>query len=74
MAQGTFSRKLDSMGRIMIPIKLREQLNLTVGKEYQFMIKEINGRNYICIDCGSALSSLDEAMRVVKEAGYNISE
>nr|DAN98127.1 MAG TPA: MraZ protein [Caudoviricetes sp.] len=31
MQETTFSRKLDSSGRIMIPIRLREQMGLTSG-------------------------------------------
>lgn len=74
MAETTFSRKLDSSGRIMIPVKLREQMGLVTGREYYFSIMEKNGRRYICIDCGTIESStsLEEAMQIVQASGMKI--
>lgn len=66
-----FQRKLDTMGRIMIPIKLREQLNLIIGKEYTFFLHEENGKKYICIECGNAVSNeeLERARQLVQKYG-----
>lgn len=74
MAETTFSRKLDSSGRIMIPIKLRDQMGLIPGREYYFSTMEKNGRRYICIDCGTVESptSLEEAMQIVQASGMKI--
>lgn len=71
MESTNFSRKLDTMGRIMIPIKLREELGLTIGNEYDFFLHEENGRKYICIDCGNAVSAdeLEQARQLVKKYG-----
>lgn len=68
MTETQFSRKLDSTGRIMIPVKLREQMNLTPGQVYYFSTMEENGRKYICIDCGPAVTNeeLEEAMRIIR--------
>lgn len=71
MAESTYSRKLDAMGRIMIPVRLRDQLGLMVGREYTFEIRQINGRNYICIDCGMN-TELEEAMKLVQNAGLKV--
>ena len=70
MAESTFSRKLDGSGRIMIPVKLREQLGLVSGREYYFSVMEKDGRRYLCIDCGS--DELTEAMQLVQSKGMKI--
>lgn len=75
MQETTFSRKLDSSGRIMIPIRLREQMGLTSGQEYYFTTMVKDGRKYICIDCGSVdNTSLEEAMRIIQANGMKIVE
>lgn len=59
----------------MIPVRLRDQMGLVVGKEYYFSTMEKDGRRYICIDCGSVDStSLEEAMRIVQANGMKIVE
>jgi bifunctional DNA-binding transcriptional regulator/antitoxin component of YhaV-PrlF toxin-antitoxin module len=70
----TFSRKLDTMGRIMIPIKLREQMQMIPGKEYTFSTLEKEGRKYICIDCGEAVSSkeLENAIQLLEKSGLTV--
>lgn len=62
------------MGRIMIPVKLREQMNLEVGREYTFSTMEKDGRRYICIDCGKAINPVDEAIKLLKENGLKVSQ
>ena len=74
MQETTFSRKLDSSGRIMIPIRLREQMGLTSGQEYYFTTMVKDGRIYICIVCGSVNSSLEEAMKIIQANGLKIVE
>lgn len=44
-----YSRKIDAMGRIGIPIKLRNIYGLEVGKELDIQIIEIDGVEYIAI-------------------------
>lgn len=57
----------------MIPIRLREEMQMETGKEYHFFIHELNGRKYICIDCGSPpKTTLEEAMQIVQENGLMI--
>lgn len=74
MAETSFSRKLDTSGRIMIPVKLREQMGLVTGREYSFCTMEKDGRRYICIDCGSITDgvNLEEAMRVIQANGLKV--
>lgn len=71
MAESTYSRKLDAMGRIMIPVRLRDQLGLITGREYSFEVRQIDGHNYICIDCGLN-TELEEAMKLVQNAGLKV--
>ena len=71
MAESTYSRKLDAMGRIMIPVRLRDQLGLITGREYSFEVRWIDGRNYICIDCGLN-TELEKAMKLVQNAGLKV--
>ncbi len=74
MRETSFSRKLDTSGRIMIPVKLREELGLETGKEYYFLVHEEGGRKYICIDCGPAITSesLEKAMQIIQQSGMKI--
>lgn len=75
MAETTFSRKLDSSGRIMIPVRLRDQMGLIPGREYYFSVMEKDGRRFICIDCGSVENtSLEEAMKIVQANGLKVVE
>jgi len=46
-----FARKVDAMGRITIPIRLREQTGIEIGEMYEYSIYEINGKKYLCIEC-----------------------
>ena len=74
MTHTQFSRKLDESGRIMIPVKLREQMQLKPKETYHFSTLEENGRKYICIDCGPIISNsdLDKAMQIVQASGLKI--
>ena len=74
MIHTQFSRKLDESGRIMIPVKLREQMQLTPKGVYYFSTLEENGRKYICIDCGPIVSSadLDKAMQIIQASGMKV--
>jgi bifunctional DNA-binding transcriptional regulator/antitoxin component of YhaV-PrlF toxin-antitoxin module len=49
IVQTEYSRKIDAMGRIGIPIRLRNQYGLEVGKELDFHIIEIEGTEYLAI-------------------------
>ena len=49
-----YSRKVDAMGRITIPIRLREQTGIEIGEMYNYSILESNGKKYLCIECPDA--------------------
>lgn len=73
MQATNYSRKLEKTGRLMIPIRLREEMGMKTGKEYYFFTHEVNGQKYICIDCGSvSKTTLEEALQIVKENGIEI--
>ena len=71
-----YSRKLESTGRIMIPIRLREQMGLVPGHVYNFFIHEENGKRYICMECPALDNqlSLEEAKRIIEANGMKISQ
>lgn len=62
---------MDSMGRIVIPRKLREKMGLDVGQEYSFFTyQDDEGRNFICIESPSVTEqTLEEARRLVEKFG-----
>ena len=63
------------MGRIMIPIRLREALGLTIGKDYEFRVLEVDGRKYVGIDCGPvATTDLAAAIETLEKAGFSVSK
>lgn len=76
MTSTTYSRKLDSQGRIMIPIRLREEFGLASGVEYQFFIHEDENARYICIECPITKSNdltIEKAKELLESQGYKLS-
>lgn len=69
MRQTEYSRRLDSSGRLVIPVKLREEMRMEVGDEYFFFIHEDNGRSYLCIECYGKEDEIERAKRILREAG-----
>lgn len=74
MIEGTYARKLDTTGRIMIPVRLREQMGMLPGEEYEFVVLEQNGHRYLAIDCGAIEDStaLEEALKIVRRSGLRV--
>lgn len=66
-----YSRKLDTAGRLVIPIKLRERLHMESGQEYQFLIHEQDGKTYLCIECANEID-LDEVKEYLEKRGLTI--
>lgn len=46
-----YSRKVDAMGRITIPVRLREQAGIKIGEMYNYSILKIDNDEYLCIKC-----------------------
>lgn len=66
------ARRLDSIGRLVIPSKLRAQLSLESGDECEFYIHEEEGSTYLCIKCPKVISELDKAKQLLAAHGYEI--
>ena len=72
MRQTEFARKLDSLGRLVIPAPLRAQLNIETGAVYDFYVEEIGDEIFLCIKCPKADAKIEEAKRILRDAGYTI--
>lgn len=53
------SRKLDSLGRIVIPKQLRKEYNFDEFREYEFYLHEEQGKRFLCIECPGAIVQND---------------
>lgn len=66
------SRRLDSLGRLVIPKKLREELGLESGTEYTFYKHEHEGKIYLCIEAPEATDEVAKALELLRQNGYNL--
>lgn len=48
------SRKIDTLGRLVIPSKLRDKFGIEPGDEMEFYSYFMDGVQYICIPCPHA--------------------
>lgn len=65
-----YTRKIDSMGRIGIPIKLRKEYNIEENTEHDILIiKTEDGNVYCAIDLGRGLHqrNRERARRIIHE-------
>lgn len=69
MRETEYSRRLDSSGRLVIPVKLREELRMETGDEYSFFIHEDGGRTYLCVECFRKEDEIERAKRILAQAG-----
>lgn len=51
MEKTTYARKVDAMGRITIPIRLREEMGIEIGNNYEYFKFELDGKKYLCLEC-----------------------
>ena len=72
MLDTQYSRRLDSLGRLVLPKKLRDELGLEAGTEYTFYKHEFEGKVYLCIEAPGAKSEIEKALELLKQNGYNI--
>ena len=72
MKKTDFARYLDSVGRLVIPSKLRTQLHLDTGTECVFYIYEDNGETYLCIKCPKQETELERAIKIIQQNGLKI--
>ncbi len=66
------SRRLDSLGRIVFPKKLRALFGMEEGTEYQFYSHEEDGKTYLCIEVSNAESEIEKAKALLEKAGYQV--
>ena len=55
-----YSRKIDSVGRIGIPIEIRRKYNMDQGCEYPYCIITIDGIDYLALELGEQYKSNDD--------------
>ena len=62
------------MGRIVLPVKLREQYGFEVGLECPLYLHEDEeGRVFVCIEAPpAAVRNLKEAMEIIKSFGLKV--
>lgn len=68
MEKTEYARKLDSNGRLVIPSKLRDRMELKVGEIYEFFIHEENDKTFLCIEC-PVKNDLAKAIEVLQKQG-----
>lgn len=66
------TRKMDNLGRLVIPMPLRNELNIKENESYEFFIKDDDGEIYLCIKCENADPAIEAAKRVLQKAGMKI--
>ena len=69
MEKTEYSRKMDSGGRVVVPVQLREKLDLRPGDEISFFLHEHEGKTFLCIECPRVEDEITKAKRVLREAG-----
>ena len=74
MESTKYSRKIDSLGRLVIPSKLRAELNIQPGDLFEFFTQEIDNKIYLCIPCDNAKTDLDKAKAIIEAAGYTLAK
>ena len=72
MLKTAYTRKLDTIGRLMIPSKLREELHMINGHNYEFYIDEIDGKTFLCIECPEASDAVALAKETLEQNGYRV--
>ena len=71
MKETEYSRRLDSSGRLVVPVKLREELRMETGDDYVFFIHELDGRTFLCVECFRKENEIERAKRILREAGIS---
>lgn len=76
MERTKFTRKMDSVGRIMVPIRLREETGIVCGKEYDFFVHLTSeGRKFVCIECPlTTEEQIQEATKLLRSKGIKVGE
>lgn len=66
-------KKIDSIGRIVIPKGLRDRMELGDGAELEFYTAKIDGRNVICLAAPvNEQEELERAIELLVSRGYSV--
>lgn len=69
MVKTTYARRVDSAGRVVIPVKLRAETGIATGDLVEFYVtKDANGNSWLCIPFGNAESAIQKALREAENA------
>ena len=69
------TRKLDALGRLVIPKSLRERVGFKEGEEMYFYTCEDNGKKYICVtNREDENGDFAVAAKVLAELGLEVPE
>ena len=75
MRSENITRKVDSLGRIVLPKNLRLRTGIADGDEVEFFTKESNGRQFICLSkAGYEDPRYEIARGVLEELGIKCPE
>lgn len=66
------SRRLDSLGRLVIPKKLRDRYNIETDREYVFFYHIHDNKKYLCIEIGVMGDEIQRAKELLEKAGYEV--
>lgn len=71
MEKTKYSRKIDSAGRVLIPIRLREEVGLNANSTCTFYKHMEDGKLFLCIECPdfNLESELEKAQKIIEAAG-----
>lgn len=72
-----FSRKIDAVGRIVVPAKLRERLGLEIGNTMDYYLIYDKEDKYLAFKCPKRKFTIDELVDMklrLEELGYYIED
>lgn len=69
----SYIRKLDSVGRVIVPSKLRDKYNIVDGADLQYIhiVDEDSGKHYIGFEVESPNAKDEKLNKLLKEYGLN---
>ena len=70
MRKTKFYRKLDSSGRIVLPMKLRDQLSLIMGEDYDFYLHQEGNELYLCVKCAEGADKIYQVLSNFEEKDF----